>query len=59
MGGLERQERPRGGGSPRGHDQWKVVEVIIQNDYEIPGPEPGEHPLSVRRAVMEAPEVIA
>ena len=28
MGWLEaREERPRGGGSPRGHDRWKVVYV--------------------------------
>ena len=24
--------------------------MIIPNDYEIPGPDPGEHPVSVRRA---------
>lgn len=26
--------------------------MIIPNDYEIPGPEPGEHPVSVRRAAQ-------
>lgn len=33
--------------------------MIIPNDYVIPDPEPGERPASVRRAVMEAPEVVA
>lgn len=26
--------------------------MIIPNDYVIPGPEPGEHPVSVRRAAQ-------
>lgn len=26
--------------------------MIIPNDYEIPAPEPGEHPVSVRRAAQ-------
>ena len=30
MGWLEaREERPRGGGSPRGHDRWKVVHMSL------------------------------
>ena len=48
--------------------------MIIPNDYEVPEPEPGERPVSARkaaqqrgrmvyvsqlRAVMEAPEVVA
>lgn len=38
--------------------------MIIPNDYEIPAPEPGERPVSVKkasqlRAVMEAQEVVA
>lgn len=30
----------------------KVVDVIIPNDYEVPEPEPGEHPVSVKRAAQ-------
>lgn len=48
MEGLEAtQERPRGGGSPRGHDRWKVVHMSLP---AIQPPEDGERPVSVADA---------
>ena len=46
MGGLERQKRPRGGGSPRGHDRWKVVHM------SLPAIPPSVMPLGYQRGRM-------